>query len=315
MSNGSIRKIAKALNLAPATVFRALSNNSNVAIETRRKIISYATKVGYRLPNHNCKSIAIVVPHFNFTGYVSKMLPELEKSLHQRNYNILIIPEQDLQVLNDHMFDGIISMVWNEGKILQLPKQNPIPVVALNAAFNVSENIPLVASDKNGFQIALEYLKKHGCKRIFFIGAKVDKNPIEKEKLQEFQKFCEANGQNFEKLHRSVRFNEVTTVLQDILNANADGVFCGSETYAFSLGIAMKASGIKIPEDISLLGMEIADLNTAFTPTITALSQDFSALAEEAVKMLVGEIEDKIPGFEIRVPMKLIERDSVQKKI
>jgi DNA-binding LacI/PurR family transcriptional regulator len=61
--------------------------------------------------------------------------------------------------------------------------------------------------------------------------------------------------------------------------------------------------------------MEIADLNTAFTPTITALSQDFSALAEEAVKMLVGEIEDKIPGFEIRVPMKLIERDSVQKKI
>ncbi|MBO7241294.1 MAG: helix-turn-helix domain-containing protein [Methanobrevibacter sp.] len=83
MSNGSIRKIAKALNLAPATVFRALSNNSNVAIETRRKIISYATKVGYRLPNHNCKSIAIVVPHFNFTGYVSKMLPELEKSLHQ----------------------------------------------------------------------------------------------------------------------------------------------------------------------------------------------------------------------------------------
>jgi LacI family transcriptional regulator len=313
MAKVSIRKIAQALNLAPATVFRALSNNSNVAIETRRKIISYAKKVGYNLPNHNCKSIAIIVPHFNFIGYVARMLPELEKSLQNFGYRALIISEKDLAVLNDHMFDGIISMVWNEGEILQLPKKNPIPVVALNAAFNRQENISLVASDNGGFQTALEYLKSHGCKRIFFIGAQVDKNPIEREKLQEFKKFCLVNNQDFDQMHVSVKYDDVPKVLPDILKAKADGVFCGSETFAFSLGLTMKAHGIKIPEDISLLGMEIPELNTAFTPAISALSQDFSSLAQTAVKMLIKEIEEQISGFEIRVPMKLIERDSVRK--
>ena len=59
--------------------------------------------------------------------------------------------------------------------------------------------------------------------------------------------------------------------------------------------------------------MEIPELNTAFTPAISALSQDFSSLAQTAVKMLIKEIEEQISGFEIRVPMKLIERDSVRK--
>ncbi len=313
MPKTSIRKIARTLGLAPATVFRALSGSSNVAVNTRRKVIACANKLGYMLPEHSCCNIAVVVPHFNFRGYLSHMLPRLEEILHSRGYRVHLIPEKDIAVLNDHMFDGVISMVWREGEVLQLPKENPIPVVALNSAFSVPENISLVASDKGGFRMALDYLKSHGCRKIFFVGADVEKNPIENERLQEFKKFCLENGEDFETMHSSVRSAEVPGVLPEILRSGADGVFCGSETYAFTLGLAMLEKGIRIPEDISLLGMEIEELNTVFSPPITALSQDFKALAQAAVDMLIGEIEGKTPGTEIRVPMNLIERESIRK--
>lgn len=312
MAKISVRTIAKKVGVAPATVFRALSGNRNVAIETRRKIISCAYQQGYSLPGHSCRNIAIIVPHFNFIGYVSHMLPLLENMLHNLNYRVQIIPEKDIEVLGDHMFDGVISMVWLEGEVLSLPQKYPVPIVALNSAFSVPENISLVASDNAGFRMAFDYLKSRGCRKIFFVGTKVEKNPIESERLQAFREFCHENGEDFEKMHRSVMFKEVPEVLPDILAVKADGVFCGSETYAFSLGMAMREMGIKIPEDISLAGMEIKELNTVFNPPITALSQDFDGLAAAAVEMLINEIENQMPGREIRVPMKLIERRSVR---
>ena len=96
MPKTSIRKIARTLGLAPATVFRALSGSSNVAVNTRRKVIACANKLGYMLPEHTCCNIAVVVPHFNFRGYLSHMLPRLEEILHNRGYRVHLIPEKDI---------------------------------------------------------------------------------------------------------------------------------------------------------------------------------------------------------------------------
>ena len=314
MGKATIRSIAKKLNIAPATVHRALSGCGSVALSTRRRIIRCANESGYILPERNSRNIAVLVPHFRFYGYMTPMLSALENVLHEHHYHLQLIPEADIDVLGDHMFDGIISMVWQEGKVLTLPREYPIPIVSLNSAFSVSENISLVASAKHGILLALNYLKHHNCRRVFFVGTLTEKNPIALERLADFRQFCLENSLDFDRMHRSVAAAEVESVLPDILSAGADGVFCASETFASRLGKAMLKHGIAIPEDISLMGMEDEELNTAFSPPITAIRQDFEKLAQCTVEVLIQAIEKRIPVKNIRVPYTLIERASVRKK-
>ena len=107
MGKATIRSIAKKLNLAPATVHRALSGSGSVALATRRRIIRCAGESGYVLPERNSRNVAVLVPHFRFFGYMAHMLSSLEKVLHEHNYRIQLIPETDISVLGDHMFEGI----------------------------------------------------------------------------------------------------------------------------------------------------------------------------------------------------------------
>jgi DNA-binding LacI/PurR family transcriptional regulator len=114
-------------------------------------------------------------------------------------------------------------------------------------------------------------------------------------------------------MHRSVCAVDVESVLPDILSADADGVFCASETYAFRIGKAMQKQGIVIPHDISLMGLEAEELNTSFYPAITSIRQDFEKLAESTVKVLTQAIEKHTPVKNVRVPYTLIERESVRR--
>ena len=313
MSKTSIRKIAAAVGVAPVTVYRALSGNSNVNPETRRRIIRCAGEFNYILPEHHCRNVAIVVPHFNFTGYPGKMLRQLEKSLHDASFRVQVIPEKDISVLGDHMYAGVISMVWNENEVLALPREFPLPVVSLNVTYSAMENISLVASDKNGVHFALEYLKKHGYGKIFFVGTLTGKNPQARERLGEFRNFCNENNMDFAGLHASVAASDIDSVIPLILKSGADAVFCASETFAFHVGKRLQNQGVKIPGDISLMGMEDEELNTAFDPPLTAIRQDFEKLAAVTVDILRQSIENQLAARNIRIPYALIERGSVRK--
>ena len=308
----TIRTIAAELGMAPATVYRVLSGRGSTALETRRKVIRCARRHGYSLPTRKSGNVAIVVSGFRFFGYLGHMLQSLEEALHKVGFRIQVISESDLGVLDDRSFDGIIFLAWQSGDVQQLPEKYSLPVVSLNAAWSIQENIPLVASEKSGIELALRYLRRHGCMKIFFLGTAPPKDPITRERLETFRSFCAKSGQPFDRMHLSLRDNEMETAVSAILAAKADGVFCASETYAFRLGRALRRAGVRIPDDLSLMGMEDRELNSVFDPPITAVGQDFNGLAKAAVGELIRAM-NSLPTKNIRVPCILIERESVKK--
>ena len=308
----TIKAIAAELGLAPATVFRALSRRGSAALETRRRVIRCARRHGYSLPAHRSGNVAVVVSCFRFFGYLDNLLRHLESALHEAGFRIQLIPESDLGVLDDCCFDGIIFLAWESGEVLNLPEKYSLPVVSLNTTWSIQENIPLVASERSGIELALRYLRRHGCMRIFFLGTAPPTDPIAQERLETFRAFCAGNGQPFDRMHLAVLGVEVAATVPAILAAKADGVFCASETYAFRLGRALREAGVRIPEDISLMGMEDRELNSVFEPPITAVGQDFAGLAGAAVEELVRAMNSQ-PTKNVRVPCILFERESVRK--
>ena len=97
-----------------------------------------------------------------------------------------------------------------------------------------------------------------------------------------------------------------------LLKQNPDACFCASEEYAARIGLQFKKAGLRIPEDISLMGLETSLLNECFTPPITAIRQDFEQIAAVAAESMYQAIVNKIPPTCATIPFQLIERESVR---
>ena len=309
----TIRKLAAELNLSPATVYRALSGFPNMRRETRRAVLKAAHRKGYLLPLQEKRNIAVIVPDFLFAGYLERILFCLENEFHKRSFRLLLISEPDIALLGDHMVDGIVSLVWKEGLEKLLPQNFGLPILTLNAASNTLENIPRIMSDPKGIRMALDYLYGRGCRRIFFLSTVTENSPDAADRMEEFRKFCHETGQNFEALHLEHRNPDLEAELPFILKNRPDACFCASETYAVKLGLLLKAAGLRIPQDISLMGLEDNRGNASFTPPITAIRQNFERLAEVTAESMSGMLTAGTIPENCIVPFTLIERESVRK--
>ena len=308
----TIRKLAAELKMSPATVYRALSGFPNMRQETRRAVLKAAHRKGYLLPVHEKRNIAIIIPSFAFSGYLESLLLCLENEFHSRGFHLELIPTQDISLLGDHMFDGIVSLEWDGGLEKMLPQNFAIPILTINAASNTLENIPRIISDPKGIRMALDYLYDRGCRKIFYFGTHTKNSPDAAERLEEFRQFCLKTGQDFELLHLEHCNPELEAELPYILKAGPDACFCASETFAVKLGHLLKKAGLRIPQDISLMGLEDLYSNECFTPPITAIRQNFEQIAALAAENIAGKITAGIPMKGCRIPFTLIERESVR---
>ena len=308
----TIRKLAAELKIAPVTVYRALSGFKNVRQETRRAVLNAAHREGYQLPTHEKRNIVVIVPLFSFLGYLEYLLPCLEKEFHSRGFRLLVVQKTDIELLCDQVFDGIVSLDWYEGLEKILPENFAIPIITINAPSNPQENIPRIISDPEGIRMALDYLYNRGCRRIFYLSTVTDNSPDARDRLEEFRKFCLHTGQDFEMFHLERCQLEVKEDISFLLKSNPDACFCASEGMASKLGLLLKAAGLRIPQDISLMGLEDRWGNECFSPPITSIRQNFEQIAAVAAENITRKITENIPMKECKLPFTLIERESVR---
>ena len=118
-------------------------------------------------------------------------------------------------------------------------------------------------------------------------------------------------GQDFESLFCGTLMPKEAVPM--ILKTRPDACFCASEEYAARIGLELKKAGLRIPEDISLMGLEAPLVNECFTPPITAIRQDFERIAEFVAESMSQAILNGIPPTCVKIPFQLIERESVRK--
>ncbi|MBQ6471520.1 MAG: LacI family DNA-binding transcriptional regulator [Victivallales bacterium] len=308
----TIRKLAAELALAPSTVYRALSGHPNVSLETRREVLRASQRQGYLLPMHEKGNIAVIVPSFSFNGYLECLLLSLEAEFHRRGFRLLLVSEPDIALLGDHVLDGIVSLVWKEGLEKLLPKKFALPIVIVGGTANTLEHIPSIMSDPKGIRLALEYLRSRGCRRIFYVSTATEKTLDASQRLAQFRQFCIRYGQDYDSMHLKLHWRELEEKFHFILEANPDACFCASETFSVRVGHLLKAAGKRIPQDISLMGLEDSHANACFTPPITAIRQNFEQIAVKAANEIVAACRNNIPPKGSLIPFTLIERQSVR---
>lgn len=310
----TLRKLAEELEVSPATVLRALAGHPSVLPDLRKRIVRLAAKRGYRLPGHRTGNVAIVFAGMPLHGYLGLVICYVHSELIQAGFHPYIIAESEMGSINEYMFDGLISTTWIAGFEKKFPKEHTLPMVSLNTLDNSLDNVHMVASDDaRGMTQGLSYLYKAGCRRIAFLLGTVERNMGTNERMEAFQQFC--CGYNLpgeELLFRKGQKCAFSEVIQEILDAEVDAIFCASEGLALEVYSQLHKQGKRIPEDISVLGLESDGITEFLIPGLTALRQDFTALAKESVQMLKKLINGEQVTANIKVPFQFIERNSVR---
>lgn len=319
-----ISDIAKALEVSTISVSRALSGQAGVGEELRNKILNKAKEMGYFKVKSN-EDIKILVlhqkPFVQDTSNYSHMVQGIEKAIQEAGceYDLEFVDKdrQDELYLPNKIqkgsnFDGIIFIGRFDSKYVEFIS-NKIKNQVFYTGYSPSFDCDSVWYNfNNGGYKQCEYCIKKGHTKIGFLGnSSVYKN---KEKVLGITSALEdyklpIRKENFiyeenfeEKMLNLIKSNEAPTA-----------IICQWDYTAIKLIKFLYEKGIRVPEDISVVGSGNTEMSSLSIPALTTLELNIDYACEMAVSLLLKRIhKPKKPCENITINSVLVERDSVK---
>jgi DNA-binding LacI/PurR family transcriptional regulator len=320
--------VAAAANVSPSTASRALRGHPAVSPRTRRRVRAAARRLGYEpnamataLRSRTSSFVGIVVPDitFPFFAYAVKAAQDV---LERAGYQVLVMntdrhagqEQAALRTLLAHRANGVLlatSGGYDSG--------HRIPLVFF-ANFEPRSNQARVAlSNRDGIRLLVEHLLAHGHERIAYIGGRPDVTSGS-ERLAGFQEAMAAAGLA-ERM--AVRISDdawspasAAAAATELLAARErpTALVAGGDRLALGAIKAIKARGLRIPEDIALVSFQDPDpLGGVLEPGVTSLSGQERELGRHAAQLLLGVLanpESEPSALEVRLPATLVVRRS-----
>ena len=331
--SATLEDVATAAGVARATAARALNGYGYVGHETALRVREAAERLGYHT---NRVAQALRSGQLPIIGFVpgdiqnpffARIAHDLDVALRRRSYNLLIASSEEdalrerqvLTSLGALNTQGLIlapAPADNGGHIAELVRAD-LPVVLIDRLVAAVACDSVTVDNKAGARDAVDHLVAHGHRRI---GLLRDESLLytTQERLGGYREALKGHGISYEPgLIGGARSNvrhaiEATTALfQRIIRPTALMTMDSVMTQGALL--ALRALGLRIPEDVSLIGFDDFDLATFTDPPITVVAQPIGKIGPFAAELLLTRLLDRtLPPRQVCFPMELIARGSVR---
>ncbi len=334
----TIHDIARELDISASTVSRALNNNPKISLKTRKKIQDFALKLGYRpniiasnLRTQRTFTIGIVVPLIN-RHFFSSVISGVEAYASEAGYNVIIAQSNDqydketsiAHSLYSNRVDGVIISIAMESEDfthLSLFTNKSIPLVFFDRAPKEIYTHKIIVDDYAGGYKATKHLIDQGYKKIAHISGPLNLQ-IYKDRLQGYKDALKDAGLVIDEtliLHNRLIREVATNAFRKLITSPSkpDACFCGNDTTALSSIIYCKENGIKVPEDIGIVGFSNEPFSEVVTPSISTIKQPGFEMGQTACELLIEQIENKSNPIDFQtltMPNELIVRGSSVRK-
>ncbi|NLK73658.1 MAG: LacI family transcriptional regulator [Clostridiales bacterium] len=327
----TIKDVAEKADVSIATVSRVINNPHLVTEKVRERVLEVINELGFR-PNPVARSlvmkknrlIGVIVPELsNF--FVGEIMNGIDEIIHTHEYDIIVCHtrgdhEQEIRYLDifyDKQAEGIIFMTWNlDNKVVEHISKMDIPVVMINR--NTSNlAIPSVSIDnyKAAYEMT-QYLLKKGHRKIALIRNSIDVDAFGLEQYKGYKQALSEYG--IEVNEKYIRYGNFSMdnsykIVMDFIEEKIipTAIFCTSDIMAIGAINALKDSGYKVPEEVSVVGFNDVRLASIYRPRLTVIHQPLFNIGSVAVKMIIDRIKGKNSGENIVIlPHRLIERES-----
>lgn len=313
----SIYDLAGKVGVSASTVSRVLNERPGIGEETRKIVLELARSRGFR-PRTRVRqtTIALVVDRLQYTatgGFVPSMLGCLMHELSRKRFAVELVTEQNLERLHERFIDGVIGMVWDEGTLGALKTLVDIPVVLINR-LDVAGFSAVATDHRRDGETAAAYLASRGHRHLCFIGEE-ENNWGTRERVAGFLQ--KSRGLDLAVGPANVGYTEhqaAFRLLKRFINdLGPTALFVANENLALEVNYVLREMlGLRIPQDISILGMESLSVSQFLSPPMTSLVQPLDALAREALEMVCRKMAETSPKPEtLKITNTLIERESV----
>lgn len=303
----SIKEVASIAGVAVGTVSRVINNHPSVKQDTREKVLAAIKEINY-VPNEVARNfkmqksmmIALLLPTIRHP-FFSELAYYIEDELDHHDYKLILCnskgkPEKELyyfDILNQNKVAGIIAITYND---IEHSVMQDIPLVSIDRHFK--DEISCVTSDNyNGGRIALEELYKVGVRHPAYIGyiATSIRGEVDLRKI--------GFGDAAKNLGLSQIDYEIPDLDEGPLNQHldriltspeykaVDGVFANGDMLAAQLIKRSREHGIRVPEDVKVIGYDGIQKDDLFHPFLSTIVQPVEEMARTAARLLIQKVE------------------------
>ncbi|MCD5354230.1 LacI family DNA-binding transcriptional regulator [Kineosporia mesophila] len=334
MKEATLRDVADVAGVSPRTVSNVVNGYARVTESTRLKVEQAIAQLGYRpnvlarhLATGRSGQIVVVVPYID-TPYFAELLQAIIPVARQAGYNVLIDQsdgdrEHEGQLIGPHshrsLFDGMIYSPLGLSQ-QDLSNRDPaLPLVVIGERTSAANFDHVGIDDVAASTEAVRHLVSLGRRRIAAIGDQP--YPTGEAAQRRTAGFRAAHAEAGLEVDESLivstpRFNRVdgAEAMKALLELDSppDSVFCYSDLVASGAIHTALARGLRVPEDIAVIGYDDIEDGRYNRPTISTISPDKREIARLAVERLVMRIGSKepVPGVDLKAGYRLVARES-----
>jgi LacI family transcriptional regulator len=328
----TIRDVANAAKVSTSTVSHVINQTRYVSQETRQRVLQAMAELNY-IPNHLARSlrnnqtltIGVLVPNCA-NPFFAEILLGIEVACFDLGYNIIMgnahdDPERELQyidVLLARQADGLILISTGAYKeSLQRLRSNNTPVVMVDRSAGISNVDEIFTANKQGGQLATNYLLSLGHTRIGCITGPSHLTPGA-ERVAGYYEALQMAGRDIDEMlvvagdfqHES-GYRACQQLLK--LPSPPTAIFACNDLMAVGVLCAVHEAELRVPEHISVIGFDDIPLASYTVPRLTTIVQPARELGRLAAKHLIARLQgERVPPIQEQLPVKLVERDSCQ---
>ncbi|MBS2210870.1 LacI family DNA-binding transcriptional regulator [Carboxylicivirga mesophila] len=328
----TINDIAKELNISPSTVSRALNDNAKISEATKNKVKAVAKDLGYELnlvasslSKNKTNVIGVIIPHLG-SQFFAKALSGIQEVARDNGYNVIISQtnesvQQEVEmtrVMNSARVDGLVcclTMETDNVDHFNVFVKKSIPVAMFDRVSYAVPGPKIVVDNYEAGYVATEHLINLGCKRIAHLAGAVSSKVFE-ERSEGFKDALKKNSLPL--LSQFLLSSDLTE--QDARDAvrlwmnlpqRPDGIVAASASSGLIIASAVKAMGIKLPEELSIISLGNERCNEFVTPSLSAVDMPGYEMGKAAVTQLIKCINDGVTDSSITLkPIQLLIRNS-----
>lgn len=328
----SMADLAALAGLSRATISRALSGHWSVNEQTRERVRALADEHGYK-PNQlarnlrlrRTQTVGLVLPLGHETGqhltdpFFLTLLGHLADELVARDYELTlsrVIPHDDQwldRVVDSGRIDGLILIGQSDqGAVIERVAARYRPLVIWGAALPGSDQMTVGSNNRAGGRMAAQHLIDIGRRRLLFLG-NVDPPEFEQRLAGFHEAIAAAEGVVGEVAPLHMTFDAAYAAFAEHLRHHAppDGIVAASDVVAISAVRALTERGLRVPDDIAVVGYDDVTLAAHTTPALTTIRQDIALGARLLVEMLFDRIAGRAAQPHVLAPELVIRQSTL----
>jgi LacI family transcriptional regulator, repressor for deo operon, udp, cdd, tsx, nupC, and nupG len=330
----TLREVAELAGVSSRTVSNVVNGYANVTEHTRARVERAVEQLGYRpnvlarnLAQGRSGQIAVVVPYLD-TPYFSELLQGIIRAARKQGYNVLVDqtdgdPDHERMLISHGrsrlLFDGVIFSPLGLDQQALADHDPHLPLVILGERISQGTFDHIGIDDVTASRQATEHLLDLGRRRLAAIGDQP--YPTGEAAQLRTRGFREAHQSRNVPLHEELiiatpRFNRAdgAGAMRHLLDLPEppDAVFCYSDLVALGAIHVLTSRGLRIPEDVAVIGYDDIEDGAYSNPPVSTISPDKEMIATTAVERVLLRITSRtpLPGMELRAPHHLVIRES-----